>query len=62
MPVDGKSIVGPMPGAQRLYVVLTHSGVTLAPALGDLVAESIDTGVGPPALAPFGLERFQSFV
>lgn len=61
VPADGKSIVGPMPGARGLHIVVTHSGITLAPVLGELVAESIDTGTVPLPLAPFALERFQSF-
>jgi glycine/D-amino acid oxidase-like deaminating enzyme len=60
VPADGKSIAGPMPSAGGLHVVLTHSGVTLAPALGELIADSIETGAVPPQLVPFGLERFQA--
>ena len=41
MPVDGHSVVGSDPDAPWLYVVATHSGVTLAPLLGDGVAREI---------------------
>ena len=61
VPADDKSIVGPMPSAQGLYIVVTHSGVTLSLALAGLVAEAIERGVVPDQLAPFGLERFQGF-
>ena len=61
MPADGHSIAGPVPGAEGLHVVVTHSGVTLAPALGRLVAEAVATSRVPDTLAPFGLERFQGF-
>ena len=44
-----------------LYVVATHSGVTLSPALGKLMAEVIAEDRVPEELAPFGLERFQAF-
>ena len=60
-PEDGMSIAGAMPGADGLYVIATHSGVTLAPALGSLMAEHIDTGEVPGMLKPFGLERLPGF-
>lgn len=49
-----------MPSAEGLHIALTHSGVTLALALGELIADSIDTGTVAPQLEPFGLERFQT--
>lgn len=60
MPLDGHSIAGPLPGADGLFLGLTHSGVTIAPALGRLMADTIETGRAPPTLSPFGFERFQS--
>ncbi len=55
-PKDGVSIAGPvMPG---LTVAVTHSGVTLAPILGKLLANEILTGDRDPLLAPFGPDRF----
>ncbi|MDT7623736.1 MAG: hypothetical protein QOF99_4637, partial [Pseudonocardiales bacterium] len=47
---------GPLPSAPRLYVVATHSGVTLAPLLGTLVAEEI-LGAPQPLLAAFRPDR-----
>lgn len=41
MPRDGMPIVGPLPGLGAVYVVTAHSGVTIAPALGRLVAQEI---------------------
>lgn len=41
MPVDGYSVVGTAPAAPWLYLVATHSGITLAPVLGSGVAEEI---------------------
>ncbi len=61
VPADGQTIVGPVPGAEGLRVVATHSGITLGPLLGRLVAEAVDTGETPAMLAPFGLDRFQGF-
>ena len=52
LPADGQSIVGRLPGAPRLYVAVTHSGVTLAAHLATLIAADLTTPVPPPALAP----------
>ncbi|MFT4716432.1 MAG: glycine/D-amino acid oxidase-like deaminating enzyme [Paracoccaceae bacterium] len=60
-PEDGMSIAGALPGADGLFVIATHSGVTLAPALGSLMAELIDTDSVPKMLKPFGLERLSGF-
>jgi glycine/D-amino acid oxidase-like deaminating enzyme len=60
-PDDGLSIAGAMPGAEGLYVIATHSGVTLAPALGSLMAELMDTGAVPEMLHPFALDRLPGF-
>ena len=61
VPADGESIVGPIPGAQGLHLVVTHSGVTLSLEVGERVAETIVSGRIADELAPFGLERFKSF-
>lgn len=60
-PEDGLSIAGTMPGAEGLFVIASHSGVTLAPALGSMMAELVDTGTVPKMLQPFGLERLPGF-
>jgi D-hydroxyproline dehydrogenase subunit beta len=56
LPADGLPIVGPV--GERGYVVVTHSGVTLAPLLGRLVAREVCTGDEEPRLAPYRLDRF----
>ncbi|MDT0427334.1 NAD(P)/FAD-dependent oxidoreductase [Streptomyces salyersiae] len=57
MPADGLSVLGWVPGAGALYVVVTHSGLTLAPLLGELVAREV--GGAPSELAAgFRPERF----
>jgi glycine/D-amino acid oxidase-like deaminating enzyme len=54
MPPDGMPIVGPVPFVANAYVVVTHSGVTLAPILGALVAAEIVGGGAPSELlGPF---------
>jgi len=60
-PSDGKTIIGPMPDAKGLHIIATHSGITLAPVLGKLMAEAITTGTYPETLAPFALTRFSGF-
>lgn len=61
-PQDGVSMAGALPGSEGLFVVATHSGVTLSPILGKLMAEVIAEDRVPEELAPFGLDRFQAFV
>jgi glycine/D-amino acid oxidase-like deaminating enzyme len=56
MPRDGLPIVGP--AGAGLYVAVTHSGITLAPAIGRFVAEEILRDRRDPLIGPFGLERF----
>ena len=58
IPADGFSAVGPMPGVSGFYLVVTHSGVTLAPFLGQAAAQEIAGGGAVPALAPFRPGRF----
>lgn len=60
-PEDGYSIAGALPGSRGLYIIATHSGVTLAPALGSLMAGLVADGEVPDMLAPFGLERLPGF-
>jgi glycine/D-amino acid oxidase-like deaminating enzyme len=57
MPVDGHSVVGWLPGSDRLYVVATHSGLTLAPVLAEIVAREV-TGDRHELAAPFRPDRF----
>ena len=57
MTADGYTTVGPVPGAEWLYVVATHSGVTLAPLLGERVAAEV-LGGDEPLFADFRLGRF----
>lgn len=53
IPAGGLPIVGFADAVDGLYVAVTHSGVTLAPALGRFVAREIVEGVRDPLLAPF---------
>jgi D-hydroxyproline dehydrogenase subunit beta len=58
MPVDGRSIVGRLPGAEWLYVVVTHSGVTLAAHLSRLATAELTGGTEAAELAPYRPGRF----
>ena len=62
LPARRKTLAGALPGAEGLYLIATHSGVTLAPVLGKLMAETIVDGLVPEPLQPFSLERFPGFV
>jgi glycine/D-amino acid oxidase-like deaminating enzyme len=53
MPTDGMPVAGAVPGTDNAYVVVTHSGVTLAPILGELVAAELLGGSPTELLAPF---------
>ncbi|MEM7124131.1 MAG: FAD-binding oxidoreductase [Pseudomonadota bacterium] len=60
-PSDGNTIAGGLPGSPGLYLIATHSGVTLAPVLGALMADVVIDGVRPAMLEPFSLDRFPGF-
>lgn len=60
MPADGFPIVGPAPAVTGLYLAVTHSGITLAPAVGLFAAAEILGRQRDPLLAPYGPERFLS--
>jgi glycine/D-amino acid oxidase-like deaminating enzyme len=58
MPADNQTVAGRIPGFTNAWMLATHSGVTLGPLLGHLIAGEI-TGRAPTAtLAPFRPERF----
>jgi glycine/D-amino acid oxidase-like deaminating enzyme len=52
LPVDEQSIVGRLPGAEWLYVAVTHSGVTLAAHLSRLIAADLAPGASDAQLTP----------
>jgi glycine/D-amino acid oxidase-like deaminating enzyme len=58
MPADRLPLVGPVPGLPELYLVVTHGGVTVAPALGRLVAREVAGGPPEPLLHSFRPGRF----
>lgn len=55
MPADGRPAIGPL-GPSGAYIVCTHSGMTLAPVIAEMVAREIG-GEEEPRLAPYRPER-----
>ncbi|VVE11259.1 NAD(P)/FAD-dependent oxidoreductase [Pandoraea fibrosis] len=60
LPADQYPAVGPTPEVPGFYSVITHSGVTLAPFLGEAVADEILHRIARPELATFRPERFRA--
>jgi glycine/D-amino acid oxidase-like deaminating enzyme len=58
IPADGFPSVGAVPSLPGYYEAVTHSGITLAPILGELLTTEILTGEHPPLLAEFRPGRF----
>ena len=58
MPADGQSIVGWLPGANGVYVAVTHSGVTLGAHLAHLITAEVTSGAPAAQLAPYRPARF----
>ncbi len=58
MPADGRSIVGRLPGCDNLFVAATHSGITLAPAVGAMLADEITGRPASSLLQEFRPDRF----
>lgn len=59
-PPDGVSAIGHVPGLEGLYLCVTHSGITLAPALGAFGAAEILGQGRNPLLSPFSPNRLLS--
>lgn len=59
-PKDGFPVVGCADGVEGLYLAVTHSGLTLAPAIGLFAAGEILTGRRDTLLAPYALSRFRA--
>jgi glycine/D-amino acid oxidase-like deaminating enzyme len=60
MPADHHTIAGRIPGFENAWMIATHSGVTLGPLLGGLIAGEIVRGVRSATLAPFRPDRFST--
>ena len=58
MPLDGYPVLGFSQEATNAYIALTHSGITLAPLVGELAAQEIVDGVRAEILKPYRPDRF----
>jgi glycine/D-amino acid oxidase-like deaminating enzyme len=57
IPGDGHPVIGAIPGLDGLYVMVTHSGVTMGPLLGHIAAREITTGASDSRLDAFRPNR-----
>lgn len=57
-PKDGLPVIGYVPGSSSIYSAVMHSGVTLAPVVGQLVAKEIMEDTAQTSLSPYRPERF----
>lgn len=60
MPLDGFPAIGFVQETPNAYMAVTHSGVTLAPLIGELAAIEITYGVSTPQLDAFRPNRFKT--
>jgi glycine/D-amino acid oxidase-like deaminating enzyme len=60
MPEDGFPVVGRLDNVAGAYVAVMHSGITLAPVIGQLVAIEILERIEVEALRPYRPSRLQS--
>ena len=58
IPGDHLSAIGPMPRTSGYYIAITHSGITIAPFLGQAAADEIVDGRQRAELADFRPTRF----
>ncbi|MFE7762504.1 NAD(P)/FAD-dependent oxidoreductase [Streptomyces sp. NPDC057438] len=58
LPADGHTIAGYASARSRVYCLVSHSGVTLAPVLGRLAAAEITTDLAQDLLGAFRPTRF----
>ena len=58
MPADGYTVAGRLPRSDNLFIAVTHSGVTLAPVLGSLLADEVAADRMSPLLESFRPDRF----
>lgn len=58
IPPDGFPILGEVPGVRNFYVAVTHSGITLCPIIGKLMAELVTTGTTSFPIDRYNIDRF----
>ena len=58
MPIDGQSVIGFSDKLDNLYIIMTHSGVTLAPLIGEIASIEVLEGARVDFLSNFRPGRF----
>ena len=58
VPIDGFPVVGNIEGNKGVFIAVMHSGVTLAPLIGRLLASEMLQTSKSPLLEPFRPSRF----
>ena len=58
VPIDGFPVVGNIEGHKGVFVAVMHSGVTLAPLIGQLLASEMLKSSKSPLLETFRPSRF----
>ena len=62
LPLDGRPVIGAPPRRPDVYVAVMHSGVSLAPIVGELAAHEITRGKTLPGLKPYRPGRTFEYV
>ncbi len=57
LPIDGHPVIGAAPDRPDIYVAVMHSGVTLAPIVGQLAAQEVLTDALADSLKPYRPDR-----
>lgn len=57
LPIDGHPVLGASPANPNAYLAIMHSGVSLAPIIGAVVAKEIATNQSAPELAAYRPDR-----
>ena len=57
LPIDGHPVIGRSPVRPSAYLAIMHSGVSLAPIVGELVAQEIVSGQSAEILADYRPDR-----
>ncbi len=57
LPLDGHPVLGPSSAKQNVSYAISHSGVTLAPVIGQLMADMIVSGEAPEIFGDYRPDR-----
>ena len=57
LPLDGHPVIGSSPAAPNSYIAIMHSGVSLAPVVGEMVSDELLNDTSRPELAPYRVSR-----